>query len=172
MIVFQISVVVVELALLSAIVAVVLQALLQGIPQAPSAQRSNVGNTLIYLAVLVFLGSGISKLMHVSPAVTEMTLLQLTGWKYTFVASIEIVGGLLLLFPALRSLALIYTSAHCGGAICAHLIADQNFAMLPSAVVLSVCLLGVFLRHPESLWSLGKYSIVARPAALARMQEA
>jgi len=164
---FQIGVVVVEGGLLSAIVAVVLQALINGVPEVLSVQRRNGGNILIYLAALVFLGSGISKLMHVPLVVTEMTLLQLTGWKYVLVVTLEIVGGVLLLFPALRSFALLYVSAHLGGAICAHLIADQNFAMLPSAVILSVCWLGMFLRHPECLWSLAKFGGAKHPARLA-----
>ena len=167
MIGFQIGVVIVEAGLLSAILAVVLQAFVNGLPDVVSLPRRNGGNILIYLAALVFLGSGISKLMHVPLAVTEMTLLQLTGWKYVLVATLEIVGGVLLLFPALRSFALLYVSAHLGGAICAHLIADQNFAMLPSAVILSVCWLGVFLRHPESLWSLGRFGGAKQGARLA-----
>ncbi len=164
---FQIGVVVVEAGLLSAIVAVVLQALINGVPEVLSVQRRNGGNILIYLAALVFLGSGISKLMHVPLVVTEMTLLQLTGWKYVLVVTLEIVGGVLLLFPALRSFALLYVSAHLGGAICAHLIADQNFAMLPSAVILSVCWLGMFLRHPECLWSLTKFGGAKQGTRLA-----
>jgi hypothetical protein len=49
-----------------------------------------------------------------------------------------------------------------GGAICAHLIAGQYFAMVPSAIVLSFCWLGVFLRHPQVLWSLAEFSLGAQ----------
>jgi hypothetical protein len=40
-----------------------------------------------------------------------------------------------------------------GGAICAHVIADQYFAVLPSMIILSLCLLGRILRQPQMLWT-------------------
>jgi hypothetical protein len=67
----------------------------------------------------------------------------------------EIGCGLLLLVPPLRSLAALIISAHMGGAISAHVIADQYFAVLPSLIILSLCWLGLFLRHPQILWSFG-----------------
>jgi len=39
------------------------------------------------------------------------------------------------------------------GATCAHAIADQDFAALPSMIILSLCWFGLFLRHPQMLWS-------------------
>jgi len=103
--------------------------------------------------------------MHVQPAMTEMGLLQLTGWKLNLVAGIELTSGALLLYRPLRSVALLFNSAHCGGAIVAHLIASQYFAMVPSAIVLSPVWLGAFLRHPEVLWSLSQFAAVrVRPA--------
>src|SRR5579864_6024022 len=84
--------------------------------------RAGLGNALLYLAALVFVASGASKLAHASLAVEEMRLLGLTGGKYTLVAAMEIGCGLLLLVPSLRSLAALIVSAHMGGAICAHVI--------------------------------------------------
>src|SRR5205085_3712117 len=132
-------------------------------PAVPGETRRRVGDALIYLAVFVFIGSGVSKFAHVPLAVTEMGLLGLTGPKYLLVASIEIMSGILLLIRRVRSFALLFISAHVGGAICAHLIADQNFAMVPSAIVLSLCWLGVFLRHPQVLWSFSEVSSSGLP---------
>jgi hypothetical protein len=87
-----------------------------------------------------------------------MGLLHLTGGKYLLVAGIELTSGALILIPQLRSVALLFISAHVGGAICAHLIAGQYFAVLPSMVVLTMCWLGMFLRHPQILWSLERRS--------------
>jgi hypothetical protein len=92
-----------------------------------------------------------------------MGLLGLTGPKYFLVASIEITSGILLLIRRVRSFALLFISAHVGGAICAHLIADQNLAMVPSAIVLSLCWLGAFLRHPQVLWSFSEVSSSGLP---------
>lgn len=78
----------------------------------------------------------------------------------------EIGCGLLLLVAPLRSLAALIVSAHMGGAICAHVIADQYFAVLPSMLILSLCWLGLFLRHPQMLWSVAGIAATkaARPA--------
>ncbi len=115
--------------------------------------------------IFVFFVSGVTKLMQLPFAMTKMGLLQLTGWKLNLVAGIELTSGALLLYRPLRSVALLFNSAHCGGAIVAHLIASQYFAMVPSAIVLSLVWLGAFLRHPETLWSLSQYAAqAARPA--------
>jgi uncharacterized membrane protein YphA (DoxX/SURF4 family) len=151
---FRIGVVIVELFLAGAMTAVLWQAVSEPAAR-PSKARVRVGNVLVYLAALIFIGSGSSKFAHVPAAVEEMTLLGLTGGKYTLVAAMEIGCGLLLLAPPIRSLAALIVSAHMGGAICAHVIADQYFAVLPSLIILSLCWLGLFLRHPQMLWSLG-----------------
>ena len=154
MIYFRIGVIIVELFLAGAITAVLWQAVSEPAAR-PSKARVRVGNVLIYLTALIFIGSGTSKLAQVPLAVKEMTLLGLTGGKYALVAVMEIGCGLLLLVPPIRSLAALITSAHMGGAICAHVIAEQYFAVLPSLIILSLCWLGLFLRHPQMLWSLG-----------------
>lgn len=158
MLFFQISVAFAELALLAGIALVLVRVWRHGYPREASGQRLPWGNALIYLSAAVFVASGISKLAHYPPAVLEMGLLHLTGGKYLLVACIELTSGVLILIPRLRSLALLFISAHVGGAICAHLIAGQYFAMLPSMVVLTMCWLGMFLRHPQILWSLDRNS--------------
>jgi hypothetical protein len=135
----------------------------------PNKFRQRVGDALIYLAVFVFIVSGVTKFVHLPLAVTEMGLLGLTGSSYLLVASIEVTSGVLLLIRPMRSIALLFNSAHVGGAICAHLIAGQYFAMVPSAIVLSLCWLGAFLRHPQILWSLGEVSSSTR--MLPRQEE-
>jgi hypothetical protein len=161
MIYFQVVAIAIEVILVLALGGVLIQAAMSPSPSVPSKFRQVVGDVLIYLAVLVFIGSGVSKFAHVPLAVTEMGLLGLTGPKYLLVASIEITSGVLLLIRPIRSLALLFNSAHVGGAICAHLIAGQYFAMVPSAIVLSLCWLGVFLRHPQVLWSLSEFPLGA-----------
>jgi DoxX-like family len=154
MIYFQIITVAIEVLLVFAIGGVLIYTAMRPAAPAPTSLRQRVGDVLIYLAVFIFVASGVTKLLHFPPAVTEMGLLGLTGSSYLVVASIEITSGILLLIRPMRSFALLFNSAHVGGAICAHLIAGQYFAMVPSAIVLSLCWLGAFLRHPQVLWSL------------------
>jgi len=162
MIYFRIAVSVIELCLVGATIVVAMQALRQPSIRVPSKRRRTAGNALIYLTALIFIGSGVSKYLQVPAAVAEMTLLGLSGYRYLLVASLEILGGVALMFRPLRSLALLFVSAHMGGAICAHLIAGQYFAIIPSSVVLSLCWLGMFLRHPQVLWSLHDHTDIVR----------
>ena len=163
MIYFQVVAISIETVLVFAIGGVLIHAAFWPTSPVPSKVRQRLGDALIYVAVFIFIGSGVSKFAHVPLAVTEMGLLGLTGPKYFLVASIEITSGILLLIRRVRSFALLFISAHVGGAICAHLIADQNFAMVPSAIVLSLCWLGVFLRHPQVLWSFSEVSSSGLP---------
>lgn len=153
---FRLGIVLIELLLSGAIVVVVARSLRQSETTVLNRSQIILGNALIYIAVLILVASGISKFLGVAPAMTEMTVLGMTGYKYYLVASLEVLDGILLFYQRFRSIALLLVSAQAGGAICAHLIANQEFAALPSAVVLSICWLGVFLRHPQSLWSTRK----------------
>ena len=162
MIYFQVVATTIEVALVLAIGGVLIHTAMWPLPSVPSKTRQRVGDGLIYAAVFVFIGSGVSKFAHVPLAVTEMGLLGLTGPKYVLVASIEITSGVLLVIRRVRSFALLFNSAHVGGAICAHLIAAQYFAVVPSAIVLSVCWLGAFLRHPQVLWSFSEVASSGR----------
>lgn len=165
MVYFRIGVVIVELCLAGAIAAVLWQTMSEPVKDAGNA-RAGLGNALLYLAAFIFVASGASKLAHVSLAVEEMTLLGLTGGKYTLVAAMEIGCGLLLLVPPIRAVAALIVSAHMGGAICAHVIADQYFAVLPSLIILSLCWLGLFLRHPQMLWSVAGLAAAKAPRAI------
>ena len=165
MVYFRIGVVFLELCLAGAIAALLWQTMREPVGRLGQA-RAGLGNALLYLAALVFVASGASKLAHASLAVEEMRLLGLTGGKYTLVAAMEIGCGLLLLVPSLRSLAALIVSAHMGGAICAHVIADQYFAVLPSMIILSLCWLGLFLRHRQMLWSFSGLAAPTMPRAI------
>jgi hypothetical protein len=162
MIYFQVIAITIEAALVLAIGGVVICTALRPAVSVMSKSRQRVGDGLIYLSVCIFIASGVTKFFHFPLAVTEMGLLGLTASKYLLVASIEVTSGVLLLIRPVRSFALLFNSAHVGGAICAHLIAGQYFAMVPSAIVLSFCWLGAFLRHPQVLWSLSEVSSGAR----------
>ncbi len=166
---FQFIAIAIEALLVFAIAGVLISTAIGPTASVPSKVRQRVDDILIYLAVFVFIASGITKFVHVPLAVTEMGLLGLTGSSYMLVASIEITSGVLLLIRPMRSIALLFNSAHVGGAICAHLTAHQYFAMVQSAIVLSLCWLGAFLRHPQILWSLGEVSSSAR--MLPRQEE-
>jgi hypothetical protein len=154
----------IELVLLAGIGVVLAEAATRPGPPPPSRRRERTGEVLMGIAVFLFFMSGVTKLVHVPFAMTEMGLLHLTGWKLTLVAGVELTSGALLLYRPLRSVALLFNSAHCGGAIVAHLAAGQAFAAVPSAVILSLVWLGAFLRHPEVLWSLSQHAAQsARP---------
>jgi hypothetical protein len=154
----------IELVLIAGIGLVLAEAATRPGPPPPSRLRERTGHVLMGLAIFLFFLSGITKLIHVPFAMTEMGVLHLTGWKLNLVAGVELMSGALLLYRPLRSVALLFNSAHCGGAIVAHLAAGQDFAAVPSAVILSLVWLGAFLRHPEVLWSLRQYAAqTARP---------
>ena len=122
---FQAIAIAIDAVLIAGIAGVLIYTALSPNVSVPSTLRRRAGDAMIYLAVFVFIASGLTKLVHVPLAVTEMGLLGLTGFKYPLVASIEIASGVLLLIRPLRCFALLFNSAHVGGAICAHLIAGQ-----------------------------------------------
>jgi hypothetical protein len=164
MLVTEIIAALIELLLIAGIGLVLAGAATRPGPPPPSRRREQAGDLLLGLAIFVFFLSGITKLIHLPFAMTEMGVLHLTGWKLNLVAGVELTSGALLLYRPLRSVALLFNSAHCGGAIVAHLAAGQDFAAVPSAVILSLVWLGAFLRHPEVLWSLSQHvAQTARP---------
>jgi hypothetical protein len=154
MIYFRIVVATIDVALAAALLYVVVLAFIQPPSVSPGKGRLRAGNILIGIACLVLLGSGSLKFAHVPQVVEEMSSLNLAGWKLGLVAGLEVTSGLLFLLRPLRSLGLPVVSAYLGAAICAHVQADQYFAVLPTMVVLGCCWLGAALRHPQVLWSL------------------
>lgn len=139
----------------------------------PETWRKRVGGILLGVAGAVMLGSGCLKFAHVPMVMAEMTSLGLGDWRLELVASLEVIGGVLLLAPRLRSIGLAFASAYLGAAICAHVQTAQYFAVLPTMVILGCCWLGAGLRYPHLLWSLAPRHATAgvRPLTLGGPQD-
>lgn len=163
MLYFEIVICAVEATLLAWLALLLARTVLAPDRRPPSRLRARSGEVLMGVATAIFFMSGVTKLLHLPFAVQEMGLLHLTGWKYDLVAGIELTSGVLFVIRPLRPLALLFISAHCGGALSAHLIADQEIAMVPSMMVMTLAALGAFLRYPQILWSLRDFG-EAHPA--------
>jgi hypothetical protein len=117
-----------------------------------SSRRRITGNLLISLGGLLLVGSAGAKFARVPKVVTELGALGFEGNKLMFIAALEVVSAVLFLVPRTRSFGLLLVSSFMGGAIATHLQHSQPF--LQPSIVLSILWLGVWLRHPEILWSL------------------
>ena len=117
-----------------------------------SRRRETTGSVLIFLSGLMLIGSAGAKFAGVPRVVTELGAFGFEGNKLTFIAALEVVSAVLFLVPRTRSFGLLLVSSFMGGAIATHLQHSQPF--LQPAIVLSIPWLGVWLRHPEILWSL------------------
>jgi hypothetical protein len=135
--------------------------------------RTRAGNTLIILSGVVLAFSSVVKFLHPAKAVAYMQFLGYENSKLFLIASLELLIALLFLNRSTRSIGLPLVSGYLGGAIAAHLAfhpltgnvpivvfnANHSYlGALPAIVVLSCAWLGVFLRHPESRWSLNERS--------------
>ena len=165
MLAFELAICAVEAALLAALALLLARTVLARARLPPSRLRARTGEVMMGLATVIFFLSGVTKLLRLPFATHEMAILHLTGWKFYLVAGIELTSGLLFLIRPVRPIALLFISAHCGGAISAHLIADQDLAIVPSMMVLTLAALGAFLRYPQILWSLRDFG-EAHPAGL------
>jgi hypothetical protein len=168
MLYFRIATASIDLLLGAAMLYVLYLAARQGSDAAPGKRRQLAGNILIAIAGGVMIFSGSLKLAHVPQVVEEMASLSLAGWKLNLVGGLEVASGALLLLRPLRSVGLLVASAYMGAAICAHVQADQYFAVLPAMVVLGCGWLGAALRHPQILWSLAELGAANAAAAQSR----
>jgi hypothetical protein len=116
-----------------------------------STMRETTGSVLIFLGGLVLIGSAGAKFAHVPKVVTELGAFGFEGNRLMFIAALEVVSAVLFLVPRTRSFGLLLVSSFMGGAIATHLQHSQPF--LQPSVVLFLLWLGVWLRHPEILWS-------------------
>ncbi len=130
--------------------------------EAPSAARRRAGAVLTAAIGILLVASSASKVVGVPPVIQQLDALGLAS-KIWLIATLEVTGGTLLLVPRTRSLGLLFVSAFMGGAVATHIEHDQ--LGLPAALVLGLAWLGVWLRHPEALWSLRPRRDTARPAA-------
>ncbi len=117
-----------------------------------SPMRKTTGRVLIFLGGLMLIGSAGAKFAYVPKVVTELGAFGFEGNKLMFIAALEVVSAVLLLVPRTRSFGLLLVSSFMGGAIATHLQHSRSF--LQPSIVLSILWLGVWLRHPEILWSL------------------
>lgn len=138
----------------------------------PNRTRFIVGNILIYLGAFGLFAGGIAKFAHVPKVVEQLTSMGLGGSKLALVASLEVLSAVLLAFRPVRSVGILFLSAYLGGAVCAHVQQGAIVAFNPPAIVLSICWLGVFLRHPQSLWSLSERSVSPKQYVVADRRQA
>ena len=107
---------------------------------------------LTALAGLILLGSGTAKLLGVPAVVQQLDSYGFDG-TIPLVGTLELLSGLLLLTPRLRSVGFVFASAFLGGAIATHVQHHQPFAGVPAFFVLVLTWAGVWLEYPVSLWS-------------------
>lgn len=138
----------------------------------PNKTRFIVGNILIYLGVFGLFAGGIAKFAHVPKVVEQLTSMGLGGSKLTLVASLEVLAAALLAFRPVRSIGILFLSAYLGGAVCAHVQQGAIVAVNPPAIVLGICWLGIFLRHPQSLWSLSESNVSPKQFVVADRRQA
>lgn len=117
----------------------------------PNRKRNVTGTVLITLCSILLLASATAKLAQVPAVVNQLVAAGFSPHKVIFVALLEITSSLLFLIPATRSIGLLLVSAFLGGAIATHLQHSQSIS--GPSVILVLVWLGVWLRHPEVLWS-------------------
>ncbi len=138
----------------------------------PNRRRFIAGNILIYLGAFGLFAGGVAKFAHVPKVVEQLTSMGLGGSKLTLVASLEVLSAVLLAFRPVRSVGILFLSAYLGGAVCAHVQQGAIVAVNAPAIVLGICWLGVFLRHPQSLWSLSENGASPKQYAVADRRQA
>jgi DoxX-like family len=116
--------------------------------------RAIGGLVLIVLPGLALTGSSIAKFAGIPAVSDSMAALGFSGAKLTFVAVLEIVGAALFLWKRTRSIGILWISAYLGGAICAHVRANEFQKAVSPAMVLALAGIGTWLRHPAMLWSM------------------
>lgn len=129
---------------------------MQGSEQSRSAGRRLSGNVLISLTGIALIGSALSKLAHVPKVVQQLGVMGFDGSRLTLIAVLEVFTAVLFLIPSTRAAGLLLVSAFLGGAIATHL--QHGHPIGQPAVFLALLWLGVWLRHPEVLWSMNHIS--------------
>jgi hypothetical protein len=128
---------------------------LQPNSQPITAARRIAGNTLILLPGVVLVGTSIVKFAHVPKVVSEFANMGFDGNKVILIAALEIISAALLMLRPVRAFGLLMVSAFLGGAIATHMQHGQSPA--GPAILLAVVWLGVWLRHPEAMWSIQRF---------------
>lgn len=116
--------------------------------------RRLVGGILILFSGAALIFSAALKFVGVPGVVHQMAADGFAGGKLTFIATLEICGTALFLWPRTRSIGLLLVSSYLGGAICLHVQLGEYPKSLPPALLLSLAWVGTWLRHPQAFWSL------------------
>jgi hypothetical protein len=115
-------------------------------------KRRIFGTALVNMGGVMLIGSAAAKFAHVPQVVSQLGAMGFDGSRLTFIAGLEVVSTVLFLIPFTRSLGLLLVSSFLGGAIATHLQHGQP--IYQPSFVLFLIWLGVWLRHPQILWSL------------------
>jgi hypothetical protein len=151
---FRIVVALLDVLLGLALLAVLYRATHSASPSEPDRRRRRAGEIFITVGGLVLVLSGSMKILHIPLVVSEMTSLNMAGWKIYMVGGLEVLSGLIFLTRRLRSVGIPLASAYLGAAVSAHVQSGQYFAVMPTFFIMGCCWLGAALRYPQLLWSL------------------
>jgi hypothetical protein len=137
-------------------------------PSIRSERQVHFGHGLIRFSGVILMISSIVKFLHPDKAVAYMRFLGYEHEKLFLIAGVELVLAILYLVRSTRAVGLLLVSSYLGGAIAAHLAdhplignapivvfnASHHYLGAVPAVILLLCAwAGVWLSHPESLWS-------------------
>lgn len=131
-----------------------------------SKGRRIVGNILVFFTGFVLVASSIAKFAHVPKLVNELAAMGFDGDRLLAIAFLELACALLFVIPLTRSAGLLLVSAYLGGAIATHVQHGQPF--IQPAMILALNWIGVWLRNPQVLWSLGQASSPDHVAPVGR----
>jgi hypothetical protein len=128
----------------------------QTVRQSAFGARQIGGQILIYLGGCGLIATATAKFEHLAPVVAQLTRAGFGGEKITLIASLELLSALLFLSPITRSIGILFASAFLGGAIATHVQSGEYLRALAPTLLMFVCWVGGWLRHPEVLWSLSR----------------
>ena len=136
-------------------------------------KHGRLGGALIHFCVFGLAVSSTVKFLHPTRPVAYLSYLGYEHETLYLIATLELLTAVAFLFPFTRSAGLLLVSSYFGGAIAAHM-ANHPFAgggpflafnanhhylgTLPATLFLASAWIGVWLRHPESLWSFTRTS--------------
>lgn len=119
--------------------------------KAGTNRRRTAGNVLIGFISAVLVLSSVTKIVGLAPVVAQLTGYGFTRSWITVIGLIDLATALALVLPRTRALGLLLVSGNFGGAIATHI--QHGELPIPPALLLTLCWLGVWLRHPATLRS-------------------
>lgn len=116
--------------------------------------RQIAGWVVLVLVAIVMLFAGAGKLFGFAP---QRVMEQLNSYglddEIVIVGLAEVVSAVMLVIPRTWSLGILVTSSFWGGAIVAHLTADDYASTAAPVVLLILTWVGSWLRHPQTFSS-------------------